>query len=231
MRDGWIPRLHARLYDWLLQFPGVAQVRRDERQVLLELFDRELRPEDCVLEIGSGTGFYTFELLKRVRQVTAVERSPAMAAVLRQRAQVQGARNLVIVEGDFMAFEPPSAPDAVVAIGVLDRLPHPQAFLRRCVVLARRRVIFTLPRRGLAGSFYAFWSALGGLQVCRYDEREAAALLPDYRLHCQPAGRVLPGLPALTWAVWVYCDGEVLARPPVPSGSASPTGTEAPSPG
>jgi|GEM_PF-1964229 len=231
MRDGWIPRLHARLYDWLLQLPGIAQVRRDERRVLLQVFDRELRPQDRVVEIGSGTGFYTFDLLRRVTLVTAVERSPAMAAVLRQRAQKLKAGNLVIVERDFAAFEPTLAPDVVVAIGVLDRLSRPHDFLQRCVTLARRRVIFTLPRRGWAGASYALWSALGGLRVYRYNDREAAALLPDCPLTCLPAGHMLPGLPALTWVVCAYCDQQARLQQPPQSSSFSPTGTEGPSRG
>lgn len=216
LHSSWWRRLHAAVYEPLLRLPGIAQVRQSERQTLCDLFQQVLRPADRVLEIGSGTGFYTIELARRVRQVVALERAAAMADVLAKRLARSGLTNVTLLRGDFAHWEVSEPFDAVVAIGVLDRLPDPSDFLRRCCRLARRGVLFTVPRRGLAGTCYAWWSRLGGLRVYCYQADQLRRLLPEYPLHCVSTGWVAPGWSGLTWAVWVDCQPPAEPKPCAP---------------
>ena len=52
-----------------------------------------------VLDIGAGTGAWTAMLARRAAQVTAVEPSPAMIAVMRENLAARGIANVRIVQG------------------------------------------------------------------------------------------------------------------------------------
>jgi SAM-dependent methyltransferase len=51
-----------------------------------------------VLDIGAGPGNFALHLAARVRQVTALEPAPGMAAILRRRKEARDLRNLRVVE-------------------------------------------------------------------------------------------------------------------------------------
>jgi SAM-dependent methyltransferase len=51
-----------------------------------------------VLDIGAGPGNFALPLATRVRQVTALEPAPGMAAILRRRQAARGLRNIRVVE-------------------------------------------------------------------------------------------------------------------------------------
>lgn len=60
----------------------------------------ELSPDDCVLEVGPGTGGLTDLLVPRVRRVVAVEIDRTMHAILNDR--FQEATNVTLVLGDVL---------------------------------------------------------------------------------------------------------------------------------
>jgi SAM-dependent methyltransferase len=57
-----------------------------------------LQPGFRVLDIGAGPGNFALPLAGRVRQVTALEPAPGMAAILRRRKAERGLRNLRVVQ-------------------------------------------------------------------------------------------------------------------------------------
>jgi precorrin-6B methylase 2 len=57
-----------------------------------------VRPDDTLLDVGAGTGRLALPLAGSVRQVTALDSSPDMLAILRQKIEVQGLSNVVTVE-------------------------------------------------------------------------------------------------------------------------------------
>ena len=59
-----------------------------------------LRPEDEVLEIGTGSGYQTAVLAHLARRVYSMERIPELAAVAVQRLQALGLDNVEIRIGD-----------------------------------------------------------------------------------------------------------------------------------
>jgi precorrin-6B methylase 2 len=58
-----------------------------------------LRPGSSALDIGAGTGRWATFLAARAAIVTAIDSSPAMLRVMRDRISRAGARNIEIVEG------------------------------------------------------------------------------------------------------------------------------------
>lgn len=61
----------------------------------------DVKPSDCVFEIGPGTGNLTSRLLRSAKQVIAQEIDPRMVAAVQKRAQAEGTVNkLTINQGD-----------------------------------------------------------------------------------------------------------------------------------
>lgn len=71
-----------------------------------------LATDATVLEIGPGRGILTRELAARVRRVVAVERDPALVAILRREF---AGSNIRVVCADFRTYPLPSHPYTVVA--------------------------------------------------------------------------------------------------------------------
>lgn len=73
---------------------------------------------DHALEIGCGRGLFAVELAKRARKVTAIDLSPNMLAVAKQRLPA----NVALVLGDAMELPFPEV-DCAVSLAALHHLP------------------------------------------------------------------------------------------------------------
>ncbi len=79
---------------------------------MLELL--ELRPEDRVLDVGTGSGYHAALLAKLVARVWTIERIPALSRRARLTAERLGIDNITFVVGDGSAGIPSEAPfDAI----------------------------------------------------------------------------------------------------------------------
>jgi SAM-dependent methyltransferase len=99
-----------------------------------------LRPEDAVLEIGAGTGQVTIPVARQVRHVTAIDHSPAMLALLREKAQQDGIDNIRAVEAAWenAKVEPH---DVILAPWSIYRQPNIVPFLRKMLDATRRVMV------------------------------------------------------------------------------------------
>jgi SAM-dependent methyltransferase len=98
--------------------PGVMAA--DLRRALME----EFRPIGDVLELACGTGFFTREIVRHARSVTAIDASPRMLAINRARVDDPKVR---YVRGDLFGWAPDRAYDAVFFGFWLSHVP-PSAF-------------------------------------------------------------------------------------------------------
>ena len=137
----------------------------------LPLLEALARPGDEWLEVGAGAGRLAIPLARRVRRLTALDRSPGMTARLREEAAAAGSGNLGVLPAQGW---PPAGreadaavPDADVALAasVIFFVEEIGAFLdalerharRLCVVVAMDRMPGTPPE--------PLWSALHGEPV------------------------------------------------------------------
>ena len=98
-----------------------------EARVLQEL---EVHRSDRVLEVGTGSGYFTALLAHRCAQVCSVEINPALAEFGRRNLERHGADNIVLETGDAARGWPQRAPyDAIVLTGSTPVLPA--AFLEQ----------------------------------------------------------------------------------------------------
>jgi len=85
-----------------------------------------LRPEDVVLEVGTGSGYETAVLAELARSVYSIERIAVLAEHARAVLERLGYGNVTVVHGDGSQGLPEAAPfDAIVVAAAAPRLPQP----------------------------------------------------------------------------------------------------------
>lgn len=111
-------------------FDRIALLTADEAEAPKPYSDYLLRqiPSDCdrLLEIGCGFGAFTRVLADRARHITAIDLSPQMIEVAKDRSGRYP--NLEFILGDFLQLEIPDATyDCIVSIATLHHLPASEA--------------------------------------------------------------------------------------------------------
>ena len=95
------------------------------------------RPALDALDVGSGTGFLSFELAARGHRVTGVDFAPSMIAQARHKAAERG---VVVRFEEADAEQLPFAPasfDLVISRHLLWTLPHPEAAIDEWIRVLR----------------------------------------------------------------------------------------------
>lgn len=83
-----------------------------------------LNSESVVLDLGAGTGRFAIDAAAVCRQVIAVDVSPAMIDVLRDRVDAAGLRNVTVVQAGFLSYEHAGQPvDVVFTRNALHQIP------------------------------------------------------------------------------------------------------------
>lgn len=103
--------------------PGRYLVEPSPFGKLLQL--AEIRKEDVVLDVGSGTGYSAAILSKLASSVIALESDADLAAAATQTLARLGADNVAIVEGPLEAGYENEAPfDIIVVEGAVEEMPE-----------------------------------------------------------------------------------------------------------
>jgi protein-L-isoaspartate(D-aspartate) O-methyltransferase len=92
--------------------------------LMTELLDPQ--PEDRVLEIGAGSGYQAAVLSLLVRQVTTIERIPAVADLAKENLVKLGLKNISVVVGDGTRGYSQNAPyDGIIITAATPEIPPP----------------------------------------------------------------------------------------------------------
>lgn len=204
--DIFLRKGFPRLYEGVLRLPVIRSIRRQERELLHRTFAENLHESDEVLEVGAGTGYYTFEIARIVRCVVALERAEGMTRILRERITDSSATNISVIESEFLAYAPSRKFDAVVAIGVLDSVIDWRLFLDRCLALATRRVVVTIPRSSFWASIHSFFGGMMGVDIRVYNPEELARHLSGRHFELRETGLHTRWTHGLTLVAVVHTD-------------------------
>jgi FkbM family methyltransferase len=112
----------------------------DYAERVLEAIAPRLGVCETALDVGAGCGALAIPLARRLRTVTALEPSPAMARALRGWAAETGLDNVVVVEAAWGEV-PAGAHDLVLCAHVANLLQADSDFPREAGRLARRFVV------------------------------------------------------------------------------------------
>jgi ubiquinone/menaquinone biosynthesis C-methylase UbiE len=115
--------------DWLER--STRDAEEHPRQLLEEL---NLRPGMVVADIGSGTGFFSFPMAKKVGgqgKVLAVDIQPEMIAFLTQRSRALGLTNVIPVLGTATDAQlSPESVDLVLMVDVYHEFSFPHEMMQ-----------------------------------------------------------------------------------------------------
>ena len=141
--------MHARASDaneiafWQKNATGYAARVQDDptsyTQTLAAL-QALVRPDDSLLDVGAGTGRFALPLAKSVEQVTALDLSPDMLAILNDSAETQGISNIQSIRGNW-EDTPVEPHDVVLAAWSLYRQQDILASLQKLVNATHRTLI------------------------------------------------------------------------------------------
>ena len=116
--------------------PWLDRPQRDEEQkpdVVLDAL--ELHGGETVVDLGAGSGYFTFRIAPRVGKtgkVLAVDVQDEMLATLRQRAAAQKMTNVVVVKGsESDPHLPVNAVDVVLMVDVYHELAYPYEIMTK----------------------------------------------------------------------------------------------------
>jgi protein-L-isoaspartate(D-aspartate) O-methyltransferase len=119
----------------------------------------ELKPDDCVLEIGTGSGYQTAVLAALSRQVTSIELDSRLAAFAQENLDAMGVDNVTVEHGDGSEGWGTTEYDAILVSGAVPSVPDALKYqLRiggRLVVVAGQSPVMSAMRitRMTAASF------------------------------------------------------------------------------
>ena len=114
-----------------------------------------------VLDVGAGVGRHAVPLARAVRQVIAIEPSPAMASRLREWAREEGLGNIELIEGSWPEVDAPTC-DVVVCAHVLYPVADVEPFVRRLHESARRHCFLWLHEEQMALESLELWERFHG---------------------------------------------------------------------
>ena len=135
--DGIGKRYMGREIAGVMGWEGAQWLEREsraheERPALL-LQELALAPGMTVADIGAGTGYYTWQLAKKVGpngRVYAVDVQPQMIAMLDSQMAKRGVRNVVSVLGSETTVKlPPASVDLAIMVDVYHELAYPAEVL------------------------------------------------------------------------------------------------------
>lgn len=157
--------------------------RRTDDAVLGALLEHA-RAEDHWLDIGAGAGRYALPIALRVRDVVAVEPSPAMAGVLQEAAREHGIRNVRVIEAGWPMQDEQSPAD----VSLLAHLGYDVAdigpFLDAMEQATRRLCVAVMGESAMTTVANLFWHDIHG------EERVRLPALPELLVLLLARGRV-----------------------------------------
>jgi protein-L-isoaspartate(D-aspartate) O-methyltransferase len=126
-RENFIaPELSEHAYEDRPLAIGCSQTISQPYIVASMLQAAELRTEDHVLELGTGSGYQTALLAEIVQSVVSIERHANLAEIARIRLSALGYATIDIVVGDGTLGYPPRAPyDVILVSAAAPQIPQP----------------------------------------------------------------------------------------------------------
>lgn len=120
------PELQQHAYEDRPLAIGCAQTISQPYIVASMLQAAQLRPEDHVLELGTGSGYQTALLAEIVRTVVSIERHTYLAEIARIRLARLGYASVEVLVGDGTLGYSPRAPyDVILVSAAAPQIPQP----------------------------------------------------------------------------------------------------------
>ncbi len=133
-----------------------------EHTIIEENYLPRLSPDHRIMEIGAGTGTYTIPLAHRCREITAVELSHNMLAVLKIKAARAGLTNIIYQNQDIEDIDSEEIYDSICAFSSFEYIPDLGRLIRRLSMNIRPggTMYFTTAHRSMFRLFTQIGNAM-----------------------------------------------------------------------
>lgn len=137
---------------------------------VIKLIKDELKQDNNILEIGTGTGLIALAIASHVESVVAIDTSKGMLELAKQKQAKEKISNINFEMGDAnnLAFNDNSK-DVVICMNIMHLLPKPETAISEIkrVIKPNGKIIFPTYCHGenLKSKTYSFLSSLSGFKV------------------------------------------------------------------
>ena len=156
-------------------------LRAREARAVLGLL--QPRPDEEILDAGSGSGYYTGLVASSGARVTALDFSASMLSALRQTMHID------IIEGDLASTALIPKFDKVLCAGALEFVPDPAAAVANLACALKPdgpgEMVLLVPADTLGGRIYRRFHRSHGITVNLFNQDRLADLLaetPGFRI-------------------------------------------------
>ena len=128
-RELFVPTVHRALALSDLEIPLIVQSVDTHQTMLAPKLEAKLagalflKPDDCVLEIGTGSGYQAALLARLAREVTSVEIDPRLVAFAQDNLRQNHIDNVKVETGDASNGWGTTEYDAILVTGSLPSVP------------------------------------------------------------------------------------------------------------
>ena len=167
--------------------PVTSRFRMDPRRTddaTLNALLRLTRADDVWLDVGAGGGRYALPLALAVREVVAIDPSPAMLGALREDAAATGIANVRVIEARWPFASGAPAGDVALMAHVGYDIAEIGAFLDQLESSARRLCVAVLGESAMTTVATLFWEQVHG------EPRVGLQALPELLVLLAARGRV-----------------------------------------
>ena len=138
-RDGTGKVYMGREISQVMGHAAIHWLERPEREAeeatsrVMQGLAQEIKPDAVVVDVGSGSGYYSFQLAEIVPlgKVIGVDIQPEMVAYLAQKAQRLGVKNVEANLGKIDSVQlPAESVDAVIMVDAYHEFSHPNEMMQ-----------------------------------------------------------------------------------------------------
>jgi protein-L-isoaspartate(D-aspartate) O-methyltransferase len=106
----------------------------------------DLHPDDCVLEVGTGSGYLTACLAKLCRQVVSIDLNSEFTTSAGEKLQQLGIKNVLLQSGDALAAPSSEGPFDVIAVtGSVPNSAQAEVFRQQLKIGGRLFIVIGTP--------------------------------------------------------------------------------------
>jgi SAM-dependent methyltransferase len=142
---------------------AAASRRQPQPDSFMRLLLPRLRPDDTVIDVGAGSGRYLPVLAAAVREVVALEPSPAMRAEMAQVIAEHGLGNVRVLASSWPPAEPIRA-EVLISAHVVYGVREVGPFLQAMDAAAARACYLYLGLRQPMAALAPFWARVHGAE-------------------------------------------------------------------
>lgn len=163
---------------------AVTAIFRQSVRLRFQRVFQQIGPLDgCrVLDIGCGSGTYSVEAVRAgASHVTGIDLSTKMIQLATDRATTSGVRDRCNFKAmDFMDNPPEGKFDFIIAMGVMDYVSDPAAFLARVTERFTKKAFLSFPKSGGILAWQRRWRYRKRCPLYLYSQPEIVKLLTEF---------------------------------------------------